>query len=99
MELQIAELLLVFKERLQLDHARAERGIVFVERFGELDVASGEDRRFQRGNAAQSPGSVGDGLDQIGFALTDRLEFVLIGADVALIFGGIVASQENSAAG
>src|SRR5690349_15880843 len=99
LKLQIAELLLVLEERLQLDHARAQRGIVFGEGFGELDVAAGEDGGFQSGNAAQAPSRVRDGLHQIGFALPDGLELFLVGSDMALVFGGVVRGEENGATG
>ena len=50
-------------------------------------------------DAGEAPGRVGDGLDQIGFALADGLELVLVSADVALVFGGIVGWEKNGAAG
>jgi hypothetical protein len=70
---------------------------VLVEGFGELEVAAGEDGGFQSGNAAQAPSRIGDGLHQIGFALPDGLELFLVGADMALVFGGIVGGEEDGA--
>src|SRR5881227_3905260 len=67
-ELQIAELLLVREKGLELDHGAAERGVAIIERFGELHMAFCIDRHLETGNASETPGRVGDGLDQIGFS-------------------------------
>ncbi len=99
LELEIAELLFVFDERLHFDHAGPQRGFVLVEALGEFDVALREEGGFERGNALKTPDGVGDGLDEIGFALTDGREIFGVGAEVALVFGCVVARQKNGAAG
>ena len=43
----------------------------FFEVVGELNAALSVDGGFESGDALQTPGCVGDGLDEIAFALAD----------------------------
>lgn len=99
LELQIAELFLEGEMSLELDHRGAEREVVIVERFGELDAALCIDGHLETRDASEAPGRVGDGLDQIGFTLADGLELVLVSAEMALVFGGIIRWEKDGAAG
>ena len=72
---------------------------MIVERFGELDAVFSVDGHLEAGNAGEAPSRVGHGLDQIRLALADGLELVLVSADVALVFGGIVGWEKNGATG
>ena len=49
-------------------------------------------------NASEPPRRIGNGLDQVAFAVADRSEFFLVGGDVALIIRGIVAVEQDRAA-
>ena len=66
---------------------------------GELCTSASINGEFQSGDAAKTPDGIGDGLHEIGFTLPDRLELPLISVEKALIFGGIVAGEEDGAAG
>jgi hypothetical protein len=72
---------------------------VIVEGFGEFNMAARVDGHLEAGDASETPGRIGDGLDQIGFALADRFELVLVREDVVLVFDGIVRGKQNGAAG
>jgi len=96
--LQIANLLFVGDEGVGVDQVRACGEVLFVEQLGEFDAAFGEQSRFERGDATQTPVGVGDGLYEIRFQQADRCEFSGVGGEVAFVFGDIVARQKNCAA-
>jgi hypothetical protein len=73
LELQIAELFLIGEMRLELDHGGAERQIVIVERFGELNAALCVDGHLETRDTSEVPGRVGDGLDD-GLPGSSRLD-------------------------
>ncbi len=67
--------------------------------FGEFVAATGIDGGFETGDALQAPLRVGHGLDEFGFAQADRFVFLLVGGEVGAIGIGIVAGQQDGAAG
>jgi hypothetical protein len=100
LKLQVTELLFVNEMSVQLDEAAADAGMLLVfEQAGELDATFGVDGHFERGNAAQAPGDIGEGLDQLALFEAGGLQFVFVGGDVALVFGGVVTGEQDGGAG
>jgi hypothetical protein len=58
----------------------------------------GVNGHLKSGNAAETPGGIGDRLDQVAFALADGTEFFLVIADVLLIHICIVSVKEDGTA-
>ena len=82
-----------------IDQMRARGEVLFVEQISEFDAAFSEQSRFERGNAAQTPVGIGDGLHEIRFEQAHRREFFGVGGEMAFVFGDIVRGQQNSAPG
>ncbi len=99
LEVQIAELLFVGEEDLELDESGADGGVLVIELLSELGTALGVNGHFQSGDAAETPGGIGDGLNQVAFALAAGTELLFVIANVLLIGRGIVTVKEDGAAG
>ncbi len=99
LKLQITELFLVDEKSVDLDETAADGDVVIVEMIGKLHVAAGEDGHLQRNGAPHTPPDIGDGLSQLAFARANRLELFFEGSDVGFVGGGVVAGEENGAAG
>lgn len=99
LKLEIAQLLFIGEEGLKLDEARAERRVVVVESIRKLDTATSEDGEFEAGNAIETPGGVGQRLDERAFARRRGLKFLFEVAEVLLVLGGIVGGEQDGAAG
>jgi hypothetical protein len=95
---QIAELLFVGEEGLELDESGAGGDVLVIELARELSTALGVNGHLTSGNSAETPGGIGDGLDQVTFALADGTEFFFVIADVLLIHSGIITVKEDGAA-
>jgi len=70
---------------------------VVLEALGELEVAAGEDGCFEGRNALQTPGGVGDRLNQIGFTRAYEAEIVGVSLDVLFVGRGVVTRKQDSA--
>jgi len=99
LQLQIADLLFVDEEGVRVDQERASGELLFFEQIGEFDAAFGEESHFQSRDTAKAPPGIGDGLDELTFTETDRQKLLLEGVQMALVAGGVIAEQENRAAG
>ncbi len=99
LKLQVAKLLFVGEEGFELDQAGTESLVVILELVGKLHVASCIDGHFEPGDPAETPGGIGNGLDQIALARPDGREFLFISGDVALVVGGIIGVEQDGAAG
>ena len=71
---------------------------MLLEHIGELDAAFGEERRFESGNAAQTPPGIGDGLNQLALAQANGRELLFERRQMALVFGGVIARKQNGTA-
>jgi hypothetical protein len=72
LKLEVPELFFIFEEGFERSCSGAARDRA-RSTLRRTRCGLGENGGFQSGNAAQSPGRVGDGLDQIGFTLPDGL--------------------------
>jgi hypothetical protein len=57
------------------------------------------DGHFEAGDSLQTPGDVGEGLGEQGFALAFGRDFVEEGLDVGLVAVGVIGGQQDGAAG
>jgi len=99
LQLKIAELFFVGEEGLEFNEAGAGDEVLMRESFGELRAASGVDGHLERGDAQEPPFGVGNGLHQEGLANADGVEFFDLLGQVLLIGGGILAREQDRAAG
>src|SRR5947209_3017071 len=60
LKLQVAQLLFVCEERVDLDQAGSQSSRFLVELIGKLNAAQGVNAHFERGNAIETPGMVGE---------------------------------------
>ncbi len=91
---EIAEALFV-----GLGGVEIEQGDVFVfELFGESDATGGEGGVFESGDAADAPGVIGDGLDEVEFDEAFGSELLEMSIDEGLVFGGVFGGEQDGAA-
>ena len=75
LEREVGELLLEVKIGVRLDQSGARTGFVASEEIRKLNAAEGVDAGFERRNTIQTSARVGEGLDELGFTVTDGLVF------------------------
>jgi len=99
LQLQVTELFFVDHEGVELDEGGTQRGLVFLEEIGKFEVAFGEDRHLESGNASEAPGNGGDGLDETALLCAAGTEFLFVHGDVALVVGDIGGGKQHGGAG
>ncbi len=92
LELQVAQLLFVLEEGLEVGEAGVFGGCIFC-------AAAGVDGGFERGDAEETPIGVGDRLHEDRFASGDGFEFFGEAFEVMAVEGGIVRGEEHGASG
>ena len=99
LELEIAELLLVFEVNVEFDELGADGEVLPGVVVGELAAAFGVNGVFEAGDAGEPPLGIGQRLDELGFAQAFRLVFGSIGGDVLGVGFGVVARKQDGAPG
>ncbi len=99
LQLEIAELLFVAEMDLEVDE-RDAFGLREVRvHFGGFVTAAGVEGEFKGGDAGEPPLSVGERLDELGFAGCGGLVIVVVSGEVLAVGFGVVGGQEDGAAG
>ena len=99
LELEIAEAAFFGDIDFEFDEAAADGGRVIGELFGEAEFARGEEGHFEAGDAVETPGGIGERLDEGGFLGSDRGEALEERFEVLLVEGEVVGGEEDGAAG
>jgi hypothetical protein len=99
LDAQVVQLAMIGEIGVGFDERRTECGILIIEDVGKFDAAKGVDPGFERGDAEQAPGGIGEGLGERGFGVSGGLPFGEEGCDVVFVGGGIVGGKQHGAAG
>ena len=99
LKLQVPQLLFVGEEGVDFDEVRLQRGIFGAELIGKLGAAQSVDAHFECEYAIETPGVVGEQLDESAFASAHGPEFFEEIGDVVFVGGGIVGGEQDGAAG
>ena len=99
LQLEVAELLFVAEMDFEVDEGDALGWREVRVHFGGFVAAAGVDRRFERGDAGETPLGVGKGLNEFGFAGRGGSVFFGIGGEVLAVGVGVVGGEEDGAAG
>ncbi|MCU1294806.1 MAG: hypothetical protein JWP08_3656 [Bryobacterales bacterium] len=99
LDAEIIELPLIGEIGLRLDERGGFPRVAILKGIGELDSAESVNTHFERGDSCQTPLSIGERLDQFGFAVAYRAQFGEATLEVEFIRGGFFRGQEHGAAG
>jgi hypothetical protein len=99
LKLQVTELFFVGKVGVELDPAGLHGRFFGLELLGELNATLRVDRHLERADTIETPSGVRERLNQTLFTKADGLELFEEIADVVFIGCGIVAGEQNGAAG
>ena len=96
LKLQVAQLLFVHEERVDLDKAGSQSGRFLIELISKLNAAQGVDAHFECVNAIKTPGVVGEQLDECALSSTEGPEFSEEIVHVIFVGFDIVGGKKDS---
>jgi hypothetical protein len=99
LKLQIAKLLFVHEQDVDLDHGDAVGVVVFGVKSRDFKAATAHEGHFQAGEPVETPTQVGDGLHESAFFGTDGLKLFFVSQDVRLVERGVIPGKEDGLAG